>query len=81
MLKDKKYDIIDNDNEFKYLIRLPMDSVSEENIEILENNKNIKLHELNILNKTEEKDIWLSELNILKNEIKKLNENKPKIKN
>ncbi len=81
VLKDKKYDIIDNDNEFKYLIRLPMDSVSEENIEILENNKNIKLHELNILNKTEEKDIWLSELNILKNEIKKLNENKPKIKN
>ncbi len=77
MLKSKNYDVIDDDNEFKYLIRLPMDSVSEENIEILEKNKDIKVKELNKLIKTKEKDIWLSELNVLKSELIKFLETKP----
>jgi DNA topoisomerase-2 len=81
MLKNKDYDIIDDDSEFKYLIRLPMDSVSEENIEILEKNKDIKVKELNKLIKTKEKDIWLSELNILKTEMIKFLQNKPKTNN
>jgi DNA topoisomerase-2 len=80
MLKNKDYDIIDDDSEFKYLIRLPMDSVSEENIEILEKNKDIKVKELNKLIKTKEKDIWLSELTILKTEMIKFLQNKPKTK-
>ena len=80
MLKSKNYDVIDDDNEFKYLIRLPMDSVSEENIEILEKNKDIKVKELNKLIKTKEKDIWLSELNVLKSELIKFLETKPKKK-
>ncbi len=77
MLKIKNYDIIDDDDEFKYLIRLPMDSVSEENIEILEKNKDIKVKELIKLIKTEEKDMWLSELNVLKREMIKFLETKP----
>ena len=80
MLKNKNYDIMDDDSEFKYLIRLPMDSVSEENIEILEKNKDIKVKELNKLIKTKEKDIWLSELTILKTEMIKFLQNKPKTK-
>ena len=80
MLKNKDYDIIDDDSEFKYLIRLPMDSVSEENIEILEKNKDIKVKELNKLIKTKEKDIWLSELTTLKTEMIKFLQNKPKTK-
>jgi|TARA_B110001450_G_scaffold252195_1_gene273485 DNA topoisomerase II len=80
MLKNKDYDIIDDDGEFKYLIRLPMDSVSEENIEILEKNKDIKVKELNKLIKTKEKDIWLSELTTLKTEMIKFLQNKPKTK-
>jgi len=80
MLKNKDYDIIDDDSEFKYLIRLPMDSVSEENIEILEKNKDIKVKELNKLIKTKEKDIWLSELSTLKTEMIKFLQNKPKTK-
>ena len=35
MLDDKKYDIIDDDKDYKYLVKMPMDSVSEENIEKL----------------------------------------------
>ena len=80
MLKNKDYDIIDDDSEFKYLIRLPMDSVSEENIEILEKNKDIKVKELNKLIKTKEKDIWLSELTTLKTEMIKFLQNKHKTK-
>ena len=80
MLKNKNYDIMDDDSEFKYLIRLPMDSVSEENIEILEKNKDIKVKELNKLIKTKEKDIWLSELTTLKTEMIKFLQNKPKTK-
>jgi len=80
MLKNKDYDIIDDDSEFKYLIRLPMDSVSEENIEILEKNKDIKVKELNKLIKTKEKDIWISELTTLKTEMIKFLQNKPKTK-
>ena len=33
MLNHAKYDCIDDDNEFKYLTKLPMDSVTEENVE------------------------------------------------
>ena len=80
MLKSKKYDIINDDNEFKYLIKLPMNSVSEENIEILEKNKNIKVKELNDLINTKEKDIWLSELSNLKIEMIKFLQNNSKNK-
>ena len=33
MLKEKQYDLIEGDDEYKYLTRMPMDSVSEENVE------------------------------------------------
>jgi DNA topoisomerase-2 len=71
ILKDKGYDIIDDDHEFKYLIKMPMDSVSEENVNKLINDKENKQNELNILrNKTINK-IWLEELENLKLEYEK----------
>ena len=39
------YDMLDNDN-FKYLVRLPMDGVSEENVEKLLRDKGNKVKEL-----------------------------------
>jgi len=32
MLKNKGYDMIDNDSEYKYLVKMSMDSVTEENV-------------------------------------------------
>ena len=32
MLMEKGYDTIDDDNEYKYLLKMPMDSISEENV-------------------------------------------------
>ena len=65
LLIEKKYDMIDNDEDFKYLVRLPMDSVSKENYDKLIKEKENKITELNILNNKDIKTIWLEELNYL----------------
>ena len=65
MLADKKYDIIDNDKDYKYLVKMPMDSVSEENIKKLLKEKGDKEAELEIVKKTTEKQMWLKELKTL----------------
>ena len=50
----------------KYLVRLPMDSVSEENVEKLLRDKGNKVKELTTLEATSETDIWLEELAVLR---------------
>ena len=68
MLVEKEYDMLDNDADFKYLIRMPMDSVSEENVEKLVNEHEAKLDELERIKSTTIEQMWLSELDILENE-------------
>ena len=70
LLNSKDYDVIDEDNEFKYLVRMPMDSVSEENVEKLLKEHKDKEVELNIIKATTIHQMWLSELEILENEYK-----------
>ena len=68
MLSAKNYDVQDNDEDYKYLIKMPMDSVSEENVVKLSEEKERKEAELDILrNKTIEK-IWHEELSHLEEE-------------
>ena len=76
LLKEKGYDIIDDDEDYKYLVKLPMDSVTEENVTKIMSERDRKLSELNLLKTTEEKDIWLNELSILKSEYIKCKERK-----
>ena len=71
MLADKGYNIIDEDADFKYLTKLPMDSVSEENIDKLEKEHMSKINELNDVNTISIQQMWLKELDIL--EIEYLN--------
>jgi DNA topoisomerase-2 len=68
MMIEKKYDTIDNDIDFKYLVKMPMDSVSEENIERLNKEHANKLAELNALNETTIQQMWITELQLLENE-------------
>ena len=42
MLKDKNYDMIDEDEDYKYLVKMPMDSVTEENVNRLMNGEDGK---------------------------------------
>jgi DNA topoisomerase-2 len=68
MLLNKGYDVIDEDNDYKYLIKMPMDSVSEENVEKLNREHKDKSDELQRIKETSEQQMWLSELEHLEQE-------------
>jgi len=68
MLKEKEYYTIDDDEEFKYLVRMPMDSVSEENVDKLLKEHQEKEDELERIKSTTIQIMWLSELEILEKE-------------
>ena len=70
MLVEKKYYMIEDDKEFKYLVKMPMDSVSEENVEKMLNEHKEKADELDRIKSTTIEEMWLSELEILENEYK-----------
>ena len=71
MLKQKNYDMIDDDHEYKYLRSMPIDSVEEENFEKLLKQKNEKESELETIKKTTIEEMWINELDILSSEYKK----------
>jgi DNA topoisomerase-2 len=56
------------DDDFKYLIKMPMDSVTEENVDKIMKEKADTELELDILMKTSLEQIWLNELQILNKE-------------
>jgi DNA topoisomerase-2 len=68
MLQEKGYDVIDEDGEFKYLVKMPMDSVSEENVEKLNGEHQDKLDELLRIKETTEQQMWFVELENLEKE-------------
>ena len=69
MLQDKSYDKLDDDNDYKYLLKMPMDSVSEENSEKIKQDKINKETDLEELKGTSIEYIWLKELNELKEKL------------
>ena len=68
LLQRRKYDTVQGDRDYKYLVRLPMDSVTAENVEKIIKEKERKEAELNELQAKSETQIWLSELKTLKEE-------------
>jgi DNA topoisomerase-2 len=81
MLEEKGYDKIDGDEEYKYLVKMPMDSVTEENIERLLKDKGNKQSELEIIKKTTINKMWLSELNNLKDNYLEYKEERTRLMN
>ena len=69
LMTSKGFDLIDGN--FNYLIKMPMDSVTEENVEKILKEKRDAENELNKLKKTTLETMWLSELETLQNEYKK----------
>jgi DNA topoisomerase-2 len=65
MLESKGYDIIDDDSDYKYLTKMPMDSVTEENVEKLLTEKGNKEAELATIKGTSINKMWNSELDNL----------------
>jgi DNA topoisomerase-2 len=68
ILNDKDYDTVDDDEDFKYLVKMPMDSVTEENVERLLNERDNKNNELLHVKSTTIQEMWLQELTALENE-------------
>jgi DNA topoisomerase-2 len=68
MLKEKGYDTIDGESSYTYLTRMPMDSVTEENVEKLNKQHENKKAELESVKNTTKHQMWLSELETLKSE-------------
>jgi len=62
LLEKHGYDIIDNDKAYKYLVRMPMDSVTEENVKLLMNDRDSKQTEFTLLEATTETQMWINEL-------------------
>jgi DNA topoisomerase-2 len=77
MLKDKGYDTIDDD--YKYLTRMPMDSVTEENVDKLNKEYENKKCELENVKNTTKHQMWLSELDVLKDEYLQYKENRERL--
>ncbi len=65
MLELKGYDKIEGDNEFKYLIKMSMDSVTEENVAKMKGDHETKKGELDNIKNTRPEDMWLGELDEL----------------
>lgn len=71
LLKDKEYDIIDNDSDYKYLLKMSMDSVTEENVEKLTNEHTNKVEQLQDIISTSVETMWINELELLEDEYDK----------
>ena len=67
LLCKNEFDIINEDTEYKYLVKLPMDSVTKEKAESLILDRDNKLKELKFVQETSIQNMWKSELtNLLK---------------
>ena len=65
MLETKKYDKIEGDEDYKYLLKMTMDSVSDENVSKINSDHVSKKMELEHIKKTRPEDMWLHELDEL----------------
>ena len=65
LLKSKGYDVIDDDQDYKYLRTMPIDSVEEENVQKLLTEYGNKQQELELLNSKSIENMWLEELHEL----------------
>jgi DNA topoisomerase-2 len=81
MLSGKSYDIMDGDDEYKYLTKMPMDSVTEENVEKLEKERETKEAQLQKVQSTSIQEMWLEELCELSEEYEKFKDEKQRLIN
>jgi len=68
LLKGKGYDVMDEDTDYKYLVKMPMDSVTEENVQKLEKDHADKMEQLAFVQSQSPQAMWLSELVALEKE-------------
>ena len=62
LLSERNYDVIDGDDNYNYLVKMPMNSVSEENVQKLLSERDSKLTEVELLKATTEHSYGLMSL-------------------
>ena len=75
-LVDGKYPMVNDDNEFGYLIKMPIYNLTKERIDELQKDRDTKTEMFNNLEKTSETKLWSRELDSLKKEYLKFLEMK-----
>ena len=81
MLTEKGYDKLEEHGEYKYLTKMPMDSVTEENVEKLLRENDHKQVELENIKKTTIYKMWMDELETLNSEYLEYRENRERLMN
>lgn len=85
MLQSKGYDKMisgdDKESSYKYLIKMPMDSVTQENVDRLNNQQYNKEAELETVKATSINNMWLHELDKLSQEYAEYKEERSKLMN
>ena len=81
MLQTKGYDIINDDINYHYLIKMPMDSVTEENVEKLLKEHGSKVTELETIKSTTINKMWLNELQTLRGQYVEYKEERIRLMN
>ena len=71
LLQSRSYDVVDQDNEYKYLRTMTIDSVEEENVAKLIAEKEKKQKELDIVKKKTIEQMWNEEINKLNEQYEK----------
>jgi DNA topoisomerase-2 len=79
LLVNKKFDMVDGD--YKYLIKMPMDSVTQENVESILKEKTNAEEELKKLEATTLETMWLEELAVFEREYSTYKAKREKIQN
>jgi DNA topoisomerase-2 len=74
ILRNKKYNVVDGDVEYKYLTKMSMDSVTEENVAKIMNERDKKAAELEIVRSKPIVVMWEEELVALETEYLKYRE-------
>jgi DNA topoisomerase-2 len=81
MLQTRKYDILDEDEEYKYLVKMSMDAVTAENVEKMKKENQEKADELNHVMATGIQQMWIQELDVFEKEYLKYKEERERIMN
>jgi DNA topoisomerase-2 len=76
MLETRQYDVIDEDEDFKYLRSMRIEQVEEENIKKLRDERDSKIKELELLKKTTPETMWNTELDTLVTQYKSYTKNR-----
>ena len=81
LLKERGFDVMEDDEDFKYLVKMPMDSVSQENVNRIEKDHSNKEMELSNTQSKTVQQMWLEELEVLRKEYVEFREDRERIMN